>query len=70
MKPWKLTFIVLAAWWLCGQVPQLYAQGTAFTFQGRLAANGLSEHGNYDLRDKYDAENYTPNASVIWAANI
>ncbi len=27
-------------------------------------------HGNYDLREKYDAENYTPNASIIWAANI
>lgn len=30
----------------------------------------LEPHGNYDLRDKYDAENYMPNAGVIWAANI
>ncbi len=27
-------------------------------------------HGNYDLSERYDAENYLPNASIIWAANI
>lgn len=26
--------------------------------------------GNYDVRQYYDAENYVPNAGVIWAANI
>jgi 6-phosphofructokinase len=26
--------------------------------------------GNYDVREKYDVENYVPNASVIWAASI
>jgi 6-phosphofructokinase 1 len=26
--------------------------------------------GNYDVRDYYDVENYTPNAGVIWAAKI
>ena len=27
----------------------LYAQGTAFTYQGRLATNGIPANGNYDL---------------------
>jgi 6-phosphofructokinase 1 len=26
--------------------------------------------GNYEIRDYYDVERYTPNAGVIWAANI
>jgi 6-phosphofructokinase len=30
----------------------------------------MKPHGNYDLRERYDAENYLPNASIIWAANI
>lgn len=30
----------------------------------------IAPHGNYDLRERYDAENYRPNASIIWAANI
>lgn len=30
----------------------------------------MEPHGNYDLRERYDAENYRPNASIIWAASI
>ena len=30
----------------------------------------LQPRGNYDVSESYDAENYLPNARVIWAANI
>ena len=32
------------------QLSTVFAQGTAFTYQGRLADNGNAANGNYDLR--------------------
>jgi len=37
-------------------MPAVHAQGTAFTYQGRLADNGAAANGTYDLRfTLYDA---------------
>src|SRR3977135_2157821 len=46
---------ILAMAWLLNSVP-LHAQGTAFTYQGRLADSGAPANGTYDLRfTVYDA---------------
>ncbi len=38
------------------QLSTVYAQGTAFSYQGRLSGNGAAASGNYDLRFTiYDA---------------
>ncbi|MSU58560.1 MAG: hypothetical protein EXS35_10340 [Pedosphaera sp.] len=43
-----LTALALLAFWLCGAQP-LLAQGTAFTYQGRLTSGTNVANGNYDL---------------------
>lgn len=51
LASWSLKLgasLVLGAW--CLVLPSVLAQGTAFTYQGRLDNDGLPATGNYDLR--------------------
>ena len=43
----KKLFFALALW---NATLTVYAQGTAFTYQGRLTDNGGPANGNYDLQ--------------------
>src|SRR5689334_3342537 len=44
------TIILLATCMLLAVTEQLLSQGTAFTYQGKLAVNGIPANGSYDLR--------------------
>ena len=46
----KLNLASLILLLLCSATTGAFAQGSAFTYQGRLINNGTSAHGNYDLR--------------------
>src|SRR5258706_14944064 len=49
----RLCFLIIALALLSTLTSQLstaFAQGTAFTYQGRLANSGAAASGNYDLR--------------------
>ncbi|MBI3850306.1 MAG: hypothetical protein HY298_08465 [Verrucomicrobia bacterium] len=49
---------IIAITWLLSGATQIRAQGTAFTYQGRLADTGSPANGNYDLRfTVYDSTN-------------
>src|ERR1700722_3707822 len=49
----RLLFYVLGVIALLGLVESLHAQGTAFTYQGKLAdTNGIGLSGSYDLQFK------------------
>ena len=50
MKTKNLLLSVTALWSLFTTVNPLFAQGTAFTYQGQLQNNGNLVNGNYDLR--------------------
>ena len=51
----SLLFLVLST---LNYQPSAWAQGTAFTYQGRLTDNGTPANGNYDLRFTiYDSTN-------------
>jgi hypothetical protein len=50
MKTKNLLLSVTALWSLFTAVNPLFAQGTAFTYQGQLQNNGNLVNGNYDLR--------------------
>ena len=45
----KVLFIVFAAF-AFSALPSAFAQGTIFTYQGRLSENGIAANGIYDLR--------------------
>lgn len=56
-----LTLILLAVvpgWMLFGDLTWVRAQGTAFTFQGKLSENGVPAANSYDMQFKlFDTEN-------------
>jgi hypothetical protein len=50
MKPKRLLLVAAVFYSLLTSVGLVFAQGTAFTYQGRLTDNGIPANGNYDLR--------------------
>ena len=66
----RLVFLIAALLVLLGHAPPTFAQGTAFTYQGRLTDNGAPATGIYDLRfaiydldsggSAADVSSYTP----------
>src|ERR1700674_3608762 len=47
---WRRTWLCCLATILTPQFSNLFAQGTAFTYQGRLTDSGSAPNGRYDLR--------------------
>ena len=54
---------LLLAFFLAGATLQLHAQGTAFTYQGRLNSGGAAANGSYDLQFTLYATN-VPGAAL------
>ena len=62
-RQWNLKFgasLVLGAW--CLMLPSAFAQGTAFTYQGRLSDGGSPADGSYDLTFALYTTNVTGSA--------
>src|SRR5882762_11566245 len=60
MKSKILLLVAAPLWGLFISINTAFAQGTAFTYQGRLNDNGSTANGSYDLRFTiYDSTNNT-----------
>jgi len=64
LSPLLLTLALLA-----GTHTQLFAQGTAFTYQGRLSFNGSPATGSYDLTFAVFATNATGSPLALPVTN-
>lgn len=61
MNARRLAFLTIAAW--CAVIIGAFAQGTAFTYQGRLNDGGLPANGSFDLT--FALFNVSSNGSAV-----
>ncbi len=73
-KPLCQRLALLALLTLCAQLSPLHAQGTAFSYQGRLNAGGAAANGLYDFRFRLAADplanTYVGNAYLTNAIGV